>query len=131
MYRIWIRPKKAAHIVQLAEHVLLIKGSGVRIPGGSPGIGRPEMGGLLHCLSAGMAGALPLTSAQKADKWGTLAFPLPPFVSRFPHEGRAPTQYSRKTAALSLWALSRLATIRNPGHTFPKADGLTGCIPRI
>ena len=89
------------------------------------------MGGLLHCLSAGMAGALPLTFVRKADKWGTLTLPLPPFVSRFPHEGRAPTQYSRKTAALSLWALSRLATIRNPGHTFPKVDGLTGCIPRI
>ena len=36
------------------------------------------MGGLLHTLFAGMAGALPLTSAQKADKWGTLAFPPTP-----------------------------------------------------
>ena len=89
-------------VVQLAEHVLLIKGSGVRIPGGSPGIGRPEMDGLLHTLSAGMAGALPLTFVRKADKWGTLTLPLPPFVSRFPHEGRALTQYSRLAAASSL-----------------------------
>ena len=60
------------------------------------------MGGLLHCLSAGMAGALPLTFVRKADKWGTLTLPLPSFVSRFPHEGRALTQYSRLAAALSL-----------------------------
>ena len=48
---------------------------------------------------------------------GTLALPLPPFVSRFLHEGHVLTQYSRSAAALSLWTLSRLATLRNPGHT--------------
>jgi len=83
MYRIWIRPKKAAQIVQLAEHVLLIKGSGVRIPGGSPGIGRPEMGGLLHTLFAGMAGARLSPPHRKRTNGGRWRSPYPHLLAAF------------------------------------------------
>ena len=104
-------------LAQLAEHLTFNQ----RVRGSNPrwltrhrpsGNGRP----FAYPVCRYGRGA-PLTSAQKADKWGTLALPLPPFVSRFLHEGHVLTQYSRSAAALSLWTLSRLATLRNPGHT--------------